>query len=85
MVVAGIFLAVVASALLGAVLVHELAERRGKRNVAVEPGLKPASEDAASDRPVPLQPGSGVTPASSAPTEPIAPLEVVPTTKKGRN
>jgi hypothetical protein len=85
MVVAGILLAVVATALLGAVLLHELAERRGKRNVAVEPGLKAASEDAGSDKPVPLQPGTVVIPAPSAPTEPIAPLEALPTTKKGRN
>jgi serine/threonine protein phosphatase PrpC len=85
MVVAGIFLAVVATAILGAVLVHEFAERRGKRNVAVEPGLKAAPEDAAGGRPVALQPGSVVIPPPSAPTEPIAPLEEVPTTKKGRH
>jgi len=85
MVVAGILLAVVAMGLLGAVLVHEFAERSGKRNVETDAPLKATPADAASVGPVPLLPESVVIPAPSAPAQPIAPLEPAPSTmKKGR-
>jgi hypothetical protein len=75
----GLALAAVAALLLFGVLFSELAERRGKRNVATGPtvlDLPPV--DGASDAPVALAPESVVLPPPSAITEPIVPLDPSP-------
>lgn len=78
----GLALAVLAAVLLFGVLFSEFAERRGKRNVTTGPAaLDLAAQDAASDAPTALSPGTVVLPAPSAPPEPILPLDPSPPMK----
>jgi len=76
-----VVLALVAIALLGAVLYAHILERGGKRNTTttlpVSTWLPPASSAV-------LVPGSVVVPPTSAPREPIVPLEPSPAPSKRR-
>ncbi len=87
-VVAALVIALVAVALLGAVLVVHMAERRGKRsasNSASDTTPSAALVDAGDGRPTPLVPGSVVIATASASSAlPIAPLDPAPTTRRKR-
>ena len=87
-VVAALVLALVAVALLGAVLVVHVAERRGKRsasNAPSETAPSAAPVGAGDGGPTPLVPGSVVIPTVSASSAvPIAPLDPAPTTRRKR-
>ncbi|HLK41316.1 MAG TPA: protein phosphatase 2C domain-containing protein [Polyangiaceae bacterium] len=88
MVVAGIFLAGVATALLVTVLAVHFAERGGKRNAAHDTTPLASAVDAMTDGPTALVPDTVVVPPPSVPSEPIAPLEPAssaPPKRKGRH
>jgi len=87
MVIAAIVLAFVAIALLGAVLVVHLSDRRGKKSAstpATEPALAAPPVDAGEAGPTALAPESVVVPTASAPSGAIAPLDTAPTTRRKR-
>src|SRR6202142_4051974 len=75
----GLVLAAGAAVLLFGVLFSEFAQRRGKRNATTGPAaLDLSSSDAASGAPTALAPQPVVLPSSSAPAEPIVPLDPSP-------
>jgi serine/threonine protein phosphatase PrpC len=83
--IAGLVLAGAAGVLLVGVLFSEFAERRGKRNSTTAPvAIDLPLSDAGSDSPTTLAPGTVVLPAASVPAEPIAPLDLSPSTPPRR-